>query len=257
MVTLYYTWDGQPARSKEEADWLVYYNHDYRIPLMMAWTNWRKSVSVYIDGFRESYTWWHIKTIRGWPAVLDVNTIVEMLLAREELSFRKFLEGRPFKPMSLYGKPEELVVDINVAQGGKWTPRTLSIDDLTPLYGVLPYGEEYGCLVFDAWGRRPELKRTCLAKLPDMDPEFAMLEGEMPGVGWTTCWLIGEDQKILNFYVYLNFRGYAIKILRGKITYGRKEVDRYDMWMEKMWIPNFNKAIADLLIRDDLSKNSP
>ena len=185
--------------------------------------------------------------------MLDLNSLVEMWIAREESSVKQFLEGRPFKPASFYNKPEVFVVDVMVAdeRRNKWHLATLGPDALAPLRGNLPYGEEHGCMVFDAWGRRPPLTPLCHAEIPDMRPDFVMLRGELPGAGWVVCWARAEGVSQIQFYAYLNFRGLGlVKVLSGKASYGQKAGDKYDVWTEKVWMPDFNKVELDLLLRD-------
>lgn len=258
MVTLYYTWDGRPAQSKEEADWVVYYRHARWDPWFQAFTTRRRDfVSVYISGFRENYSWWYVKAIRRWPTVLDLNSFIEMWLARER-SADEFLRERPFKPMPLYGKPEGLEMEIMVADKRKneWSSITLGADALAPLHGVLPYSKEYGCMVFDAWGRRPAVAPVCNAEIPGGGSDLLMLKGELPGAGWVVCWLRGGSVylgsvAIIDFHVYLNLRGYGlVSVLSGRVLLQRELAgNMYD----SMWAPDFNKVEADLLVRDVLA----
>ena len=259
MAELYFTWDGRPAPSAEEADWIVLAKDTYEAEFS-AIATWEDGINVGM--WRERQDWaeccgfnWMAWKVRAWPTVFDVNTLAEMLIAREYIrephSFNKFLE-KPFKPSSLYGKPEGLSIEVLVEKGGAKEARVVGPDELTPLFVRVPVGWHYGCYVYDAWGRRAELRLLLRTEIPKefrVVEDIEIYEGEAPGAGWVVCW-IRSDTHHYRFYAYANIYGY-VRLVRGYVKnkwYGKKITG---IWAEDVWTPNFNQTLADILIQGE------
>lgn len=287
-MILYFKWDGSPADEKS-ADWIVSVGEDRNS--FTAHTMWDVGVSVFIYRGSAMIRW--VLPLRVgkalFPAIFDLNTLAELLLAQDTEGALQFLRQKPFKPASLYGKPEELkffvaerLKKISVKVIRAWPRRpvksirlhgglikTFSFKEevrtmwvgpeaLAPMYAKLPYGEYYGCVVYDAWGNPAELKTVVdTGTVPKSDwlnlPRVEIREGWLPGAGWIICWTKIDVQKLaIRFYPYVHFKEYgAAHLIEGFVETVVK--DRR-VWFgllfvphKPVWVPNINAALADML----------
>ena len=258
MAELHFTWDGRPAPSAEESDWAVWAT-DGHWPSFGASAKWEGGI--YVEIRREEQDWaeccgfsWMAWRVRAWPTVFDVNTLAEMLIAREHYesrkSFERFFE-KPFRPSSLYGKPEGLSIEVLIVKNGVREARVFGPGDLSPLFVRVPVGWHYGCYVYDAWGRRAELRPLLRTEIPKgwFVEDLEIYEGEAPGAGWVVCW-VRSDTHRYRFYAYANIYGY-VRLAHGYIR-TRQDGKKIDMiWTKDVWTPNFNQALADILIQGE------
>ena len=292
-MEVYFRWDGGPAPDRKSADWVLLMTKDGSS--FAAYTNWDGGVSVLIN---HSYALMaallpvNDNTLLDvlkmtWPSILDINTLAELLLAHEYRDALQFLRQRPFKPSSLYNKPEELRFEIRAVkrerevevirpqpiEGLKYArpgdpiittrmvrrevgPMWVGPEALAPVYAKVPHGELHGCVVYDAWGRPVDLKpiaetevfpRSYWFKLPRVE----IREGELPGAGWVICWTWADPKLRVEFFTYANFREYgAVSLVEGSVATTVYNDRKKDIVLFKpAWIPNFNATLADMLAK--------
>lgn len=134
-----------------------------------------------------------------------------------------------------------------------------------PFFVRVPVGERYGCFIYDAWGRRAELKPVVRTEAPwrwPVDPVLEIYEGDVPGAGWVICWYTScqrnrdiewlKDCRLeLAIDAYVNLFGKYNVLIGGSVQ--PYSTSKYAESRDKMniWIPNFNKVVADMLVQEE------